>query len=510
MVQFDETAYLRMAENLAQGMKPFDISGMTDTHYAPLLPMLIVVLNLVFHNFILSGYLVVAIFGALLVVPAYYLTRELIGERVGLMAAALTGLTPFFIGTSEYIYTEMLYIFLLLSAVYFGWVMLARRRLLHGAMAGLTLGLAYLANPSTLFYFVILLVLVPFVALRKGGWQRLLTVAAVFGAVFLLFAVPYIWYLHHELGRWTYSGKFVAGNIYSATYNVPRDNTKDWEKALLPLNDDGTEIKVLLLEQDSNLNNPINFALHFPVQAAKNFVKQLYVLHSKVMQRIFPLWLLPLLGLGLFARGWDRRRAVVIGYLSLMTMPVLLVLSMLTFPRFFMPFIPFGMIFVAIGWRQLEDWGRQTAARIADPERARRWQRLAPWIIGMLVVVPVLAMGAFTLLKQNYSVEYKEAGQWVKDNEGSGHTIMDREFSATYYARGTAVLLPYDSYERTTNYARLKGVDYMIIGRQAINDWRPDLARLTDSDAAAHPEWKLVHSSRPGTGKETYVFQLVK
>lgn len=509
MVQFDETAYLRMAENLAAGIKPWDISGLTDTHYAPLLPMFIAAFSFVVRDIVLSGYIVVALFGSLLVLPTYFLARELINPKVGLMAAALTGLTPIFLGTSEYIYSEMLYIFFMLSAVYYGWMMLKKQSPKCGGLAGLALGLAYLANPSALFYVVILLLLALVVAASKGGWGRLLVAAGVFLAAFALFAAPYVWYLHHELGRWTYSGKFIAGNIYSATYNIPRDNVKEWEKALLPLTDDGSEVKVLVLEADPTLNNPVNFILHYPVQAAKNFIKQVWVLHSQVLQQVFPLWLLPLVGLGLFGNGWDRRRALAAGYLVLMTLPVLLVLSMLSFPRFFMPFIPFGMIFAAQGWQKLEEWGVSTMSLAGGRAGALPWQKLVPVIAAAAVLLPVLGMGGLTLIKQSYSLEYKEAGQWVRENAGPGTKIMNREFSSAYYAGGVALVVPYDSYERTTAYARNKGADYMIISRKAIQDLRPGLKRLLEGDGG-HPEWRLVHRVRPQTGSETYIFQLVK
>src|SRR5665648_1246100 len=41
MIQLDETAYVRMAENFASGDGLLDISGLTTTHFSPLLPLLI-------------------------------------------------------------------------------------------------------------------------------------------------------------------------------------------------------------------------------------------------------------------------------------------------------------------------------------------------------------------------------------------------------------------------------------------------------------------------------------
>ena len=509
MIQFDETAYVRMAENLAAGHGPLDISGLTTTHYSPLLPLFITAMAVIFRDYILSGYVVVAIFGTLLVVPTYLLGRELIGERVGLMAAALMAIWPIYVGTSEYIYSETVYVFFLLSGIFFGWTMLKTRQRRCGILSGTALGLAYLANPSGLFYMMAILVLALVVAWRRHAWRRLAVPLGLFLFCFSLFAAPYVWYMHHELGRWTYSGKFIAGNTYSATYNVPRDDVKGFEAALMPLNADGTEVKVLELEHDSTLNNPVNFVIHYPLQAAKNFAKQLYDLHAKVLQQVFPLWLIMLFGLGLFARGWDRRRALGLGYLAIMISPVLLVLSMLSFPRFFMPFIPLVVIPTAAGWLRLEEWAGGTVTATMAGKWRDRCLRLAPWLVAGAVLLPVLAFAGVTTIRHTYATEYKEAGAWLKDNGGDGAKVMNREYSSAYYAGGTSVVLPYDTYERTTNYARLKGVDYLIVGRKAIIDWRPGLTRLLE-DSNSHPEWELIQTVRPGTDQEALVFKLVK
>ncbi|MDO8736745.1 MAG: glycosyltransferase family 39 protein [Thermoleophilia bacterium] len=506
MIQFDETAYVRMAENIAAGNGPLDISGLTTTHYSPLLPLLIAAVAVVLRDYVISGYVVAAVFGTLLLVPTFMLGRDLVGERAGLMAAALMAIAPFFLGTTEYIYSETVYIFFLLMGLHFAWVMLHSHQRLAGAVAGASLGFAYLTNPSGLFYMVAIVALAIVVAWRQHVWRLMAGPAGLFLLCFFILAAPYFWYMHHELGRWTYSGKFIAGNTYSATHGISRDDIKTWEKELMPLNEAGTEVKVLELEQDTTLNNPVNFVLSQPKHAAVNFFKQVYEFHAKVLQEIYPLWLLPLLGLGLFARGWDRKRAVALGYLAVMTLPALLVLSMLAFPRFFMPFIPFAMILTAEGWLRLEEWTGGTVAGTINGKRTETWARLVPWAVGVAVLAPVLAFAGLTVMKQGYATEYKEAGLWLKDNGGAGSEILTRDFSSAYYAGGTAVALPYDTYDRTNGYARIKGVDYMIISRKAIVDWRPGLKPLLQ-DESSHPEWKLLQTIRPGTDREALIFE---
>ncbi|MHB0915268.1 MAG: ArnT family glycosyltransferase [Thermoleophilia bacterium] len=508
MIQFDETAYVRMAENLASGLSPLDVSGVTSTHFSPLLPLIIAAVAFVLQDYILSGYVVVIVFSTLILLPTYLLGKELLGERVGLMAAALMAVSPFFISTSEFIYSESVDIFFMMMALFFGWHMLHRRRLACGAAAGICLGFDYLARPTAVFYVVALLALASLVAWRRQAWLAMARSAGVMLAVFMVFAVPYVIFLHSETGRWTYSGKMIAGNTYAATFDLRRDDTVAFERELLTLNAEGTQVKVLDLEADPEWNNPINFIFSHPKQALKNFFKQTQILLTDVLQQLVPLWLLPLLGLGLFARGWSREQAAGVGYVAVMLSPALIILSMLAFPRFFMPYVPLVSIYIAAGWQRLEAWAGETVALTGTGGPRQRLQRLAPWLVGAAVLLPLLALAGAMVLRQDYAVEFKEAGEWVRQEAGAGQVILNREYSSAYYAGGLAVVLPYADYDDTTDYARLKDVDYLVISRSAIEELRPQLAVLL-AEGGRHPDWELAETIRPGTDRETYIFRLV-
>ncbi|MFA6001131.1 MAG: glycosyltransferase family 39 protein [Thermoleophilia bacterium] len=505
MVQFDETAYLRMAENLASGNAPFDISGLTATHFSPLLPIFITGVAALLRDYVLSGYVVVTVFGCLLLIPVYLMGKELFGQRTGLMAAALMAVEPFFVGTTEYIYNESLYIFFLYMGLYAGWLTLRQKSMRSAAVAGLSIGLAYLANPSAVFYLLVLLVIMAIIAARRGFHAKMGKAMLVFLALFSVCALPYVVFLHGELGKWTFSGKSTGGNIYTATHNLRRDDIGSWEKELLALQDDGEPLAFKLEAQGEN---PATFLISHPAPAAKIFVKQVYAFHANVLSQVFPLWLLPLAGLGLFAQGWSRRRVAALGYLLVMSLPIVLVLAMYAHPRFFMPFVPFAMMLAAQGWLMFESWGRETAMASFTGDAAQKWLRRAPWLTGAIVLLPVLAFAMVTTLKQSYPVEYKEAGLWLKENGGEGTRIMNREYSSAYYAGGDAVILPYADYAATTDYARKKNVEYLIVGTQALKDYRPGLERLLDDDLAAHPEWELVDSIRPGASREVLIFRI--
>jgi len=504
MIQLDETAYVRMAENLGAGNSMLDISGMTTTHFSPLLPLFIAGTAAVVRDYVVAAFIVVTVFGSLMLLPTYLLGKELASTKVGLMAAALLAVTPLMVDYSSRVYSESVYIFFLLLGIVFGHHMLRGCRVACSILAGAALGMAYLANPSAVFYVMALVVLALIVAYVRGIWRPLAKAFVFFLIFFLLYAVPYVLYLHGELGKWTYSGK-IPGNIYASTHGL-RVNTLEWEKDVMGLTDNNRDLRVNHLE---NEGDPASTFLRHPLQGAKIFVQQSYVFYNEELQRTLPLWLLPLLGLGLFARGWSRRRAAGVGYLLIMMAPALLIVTMYAYNRFFMPFVPMVLVWGGEGWLRLDEWGDETIGFSISEEKIPRWRRLAPWVIGAAVILPLLAYSAVTVKKQTYPIGYKDAGLMIRQQAGTDKRIMSREYSAAYYSGGTAVLLPYADYDSTTEYARNKNVDYLVIGKAELSDWRPTLERMLD-DSSSPPDWQYVGSSRPGTDQETLIFQLAR
>lgn len=504
-IQFDEISYVRMAENLVAGRGPLDVSGLTTTHFTVLLPLFIAGAATFLRNFVLAGFAVATIFWSLITVPTYLLGRELANEKVGLMAAALVAVTPAFVVNQEYIYSESLYIFLLLFAIVFGWQMFRGFRVSSSILAGASLGLAYLANPAGVYYLIIFIGLAMVIGLRRRVGRHMLKSLAVFLLFFAVFAFPYILFLHAELGKWTYSGKRVATPIYAASNRLGIQVTSETERELQTLTDDGRGLTMLQREEDETLNNPVSFMLHYPRQAVKNLLSQSKVFYEEILGALLPLSLLPLLGLGLFSSGWTRGRATGAGYLLLMMGPGLVNLTVLAFPRYFLVFIPMAMIWVAMGWSRLDDWGSQTMTLSFDEPRASRYRRWLPWFLAVAVLLPLLLQTGYNATNQQFPVEYKEAGEWLKTETDGGSRVMDA--IAAYYADGTYVPLPYADYDRTTAYARYQNVDFLVIGRQDLVDLRPELSRLFAA-GSTHPEWRLVNTSGPGTSNEVLIFHL--
>lgn len=138
--------------------------------------------------------------GTTLLVLRY--ARRLVEPRGAVAAALLHALYPAFVGFSHLLWSETLFIALLIAAVAAALgvetAASARQRLLGALGAGACLGLAGLTRAAILPF----LLLVPaWIALRGGRGRSRWGLALVSLATALLLLAPYLAYLHHREGR---------------------------------------------------------------------------------------------------------------------------------------------------------------------------------------------------------------------------------------------------------------------------------------------------------------------
>ena len=506
MIANDETVYVRMAENLAAGKAPVEISGMSSATFTPLLPLFIDGLSRVIKNFVESSHVIVVLFGALLVLPVYRLGRQLLSERTGLMAAALIAISPLLITFSSHVYSEAVYCFFLLTALSFGWDTIQKHRLSAAAITGISLGFAYLANATTVYYLIVLATIILVGAYKGNSWRSSSKALVIMLAIFSVFAIPYVLFLHQELGKWTFTGKDIYSNL--RTINLQWNTSEGYINGALQLTDDGTNVKILQFNDEALHSSVIVYLLDHPVQALRQFISNYQIFYLSDLQKVFFGGFLPLMGLGLFGRTWDRRYAARAGYVLVMMLPALLVMLLWQQgPRYYVPFVPFAIILAAEGWQVLERWGRDSVSRILSTEKSDRWNKLVPWAVGVMIIIPTLPFVNTAIKNDAYQSSYKLAGEWIKHDGGPGKKVMEIEYSAAYYSGGDALILPSADYNRTTAYARLANDDYLVITKQDLDQWRPDLSRLL-RDETEHPEWKLVDKEDYGPGDTAFVFKL--
>ena len=503
----DEVVYLRMAENLDVGLGPLDLSGLSSTVFFPLFSLFVAGIAPVLGNPIISGFVVSVLFGALLVIPVYVLAFEMGGKSLAIRAALLAAVFPLLVDYSSKLYSETVYVFFLVMACAFFWRVMKRGGWLNGALTGVSLGLAYLSNPAAVYYIVLFVSITLFCALYRRKW-RLVSLAAVTIILFTLFASPYVFFLHSELGRWTFSGKNATANI-DAALKDQRLFTPEWEQEAYALTPDNEEVKIN--KQARENRDPISFIVSEPALAEQMVVRDVRIFMSEELRIVVPVILLPLLAAGLLSLAWsgaDGRRKTL--FLLSLLVPTLVIFAVGDFrERFFIPFVPIAIIFISQGWLWLEIQARERIVDRFTQKSRTAVALLATLMIGALVLLPVMKT-TYSIMKKNkntrYYSEYKEAGEWLRDTAGPGARIMNRDYISAYYAGGTVVLLPFDDYEDTNEYAQNKEVDYMILSPAAIPEWRPGMVRLLGDDDQ-HPEWKLVHTVNAGSGKEVRIYE---
>ena len=96
-----------------------------------------------------SGYAISVLFGALLALPVFFLSRALFGETVGLTAAFICATHPYFIKTSAEIIRDSLFLFLLFSSLALAFTGIKRFSLSKWFLAGVCCALATLTRSES-------------------------------------------------------------------------------------------------------------------------------------------------------------------------------------------------------------------------------------------------------------------------------------------------------------------------------------------------------------------------
>jgi len=163
------------------------------------------------------------------------------------------------------------------------------------------------------------------------------------------------------------------------------------------------------------------------------------------------------------------------------------------------------MLWVAKGWINLEKWSIDSVGEILG--RKGKGSRAVQAALAVLILVPVAALSLWTVARTDYPLEYKLAGQWLKEQGESDIRIMSREASTAYYGGGTLIMLPYASLQDVLDYAKRRQVDYLVISRPIVEKLRPQLKELLEPDQVGSG-LKEVYRLGAGTDRDTIIYKL--
>ncbi|MCA1815657.1 MAG: glycosyltransferase family 39 protein, partial [Acidobacteria bacterium] len=456
----DGVGYVTLARSLAAG----DFRAGFSTYWSPLYPLLVAGASLLFRDAEFAGRFVSVVAGALLVVPSYRLIRVWYGTRAARLAACLAALHPLLIYYSSALLTESTYTLLFTSGVLAGWSALATGRARAHLLAGATFGACYLLKPEAAGFLPLLLAAVVGQNFFTGT-SRLQTTARnalLLCAGFMLLAAPYLFYLRHETGAWTLSGK-LAGHLWQGSRLAGGD------LAPPPPASNFTTVVVRLAK-----------ALRFEYE---------------LLNLIFPPPFVLLAGLCLFRRRWTRARARRELYLFSFVAATLAGYAV-TLPniRFLVPLLPLGFGWVARGVVEFADWAGETLTRLKGAAGFRPAVRSlsAPLAVACLLasLVPLFVY----LLRGDKWDDYdgqKRAAAWIKEHDPTrAPVVMSTVPVTSFYAGGRDVRLVDEDYAALISRARREGVGYVVVNER---DFRYMSLRPLLDEQSPHPGLRPVY-----------------
>jgi 4-amino-4-deoxy-L-arabinose transferase-like glycosyltransferase len=463
----DGTEYIRHAKEVLAGNwtggKPtpaYPNAGKSTPAY----PAFIAFIYLLIKNYELAGIWVSVIFGTLLVLPAFYLGKEIFGEKVGMISGLLAVFHPFLYMNSGSVLTESTYHFLLATSVLFGWYAFSQGRFHHILLFSLFVSLAYLTRPEGIGLLFVFIVWVLLINPPKGErvWRKRAWIILLAVFCFLLFTSPYLIQLRKELGKWQISKKttFSIGSFsdeedtsFEAVALREKINFSFLLKNPLALLG---KIGIGLLESFYKFQqgyNPLLFFLAilgwiriFRLKSSRVFKANFYILshHVFFFAFVFPFY-------------WILRR-----YASQMI-------------SISLPWAAFGCLEVMV-W--INRWFEKESLR----------KKLS--VILLLILLGGLFVQGRVIHSRRLRLIRKETGLWMKDHLPRDVKMMSRLPQEAFYAELLWIRIPEKSYREILNVARSNKVRYLIIDRSIEKDSPGFLEKIKEEDLIPLREFK--------------------
>ncbi len=480
--------------NLFSG-EGFSVRGAPQLDFPPLYPILIGIFWVMSRHLEFSGQIVSVLAQSLLVIPLYYLVRNMYGKKVALICALFIIVCPPLVFASTEIRTEALYTLLLATSVSLGWKALHTRDLIWAILTGLAIGSAFLTYPMGIILLPLLLFffLLSKYFVLKISKPRILAKMVLLVASFVIISLPYWTFLHRHTGKWIITGS----SPYRDFAQVQSPDINEEELSFLIYEEPAAE------RYKQSQGGMLRYAITHPSEVLSTCAKNLANIYPRMVEDArrlkIPLSVLKVslalfflsLGLGLFKLAWNRRLTVKEFYLGLIIISASTFLLFHIETRYFYPYLPFFIIGLAKVTVGFQGWVEK---------KLRDFNRFLTFLAGLMVPGIIFAgmasASAIVIVKKQSLVpyEYKIMGLWMKENieNITNKLIMLRKAGVAFYAGSRWKGIYYGDYQGLIEYARSDHVDYLIIDEFTIPRLRPQFTFLLDENSK-HPGLKVVH-----------------
>lgn len=477
----DSCMYLSFARSILKGKFSFDFQAGMEQILPPLYSIFNAVFTFVVSDLGLSGVLVSAIAGALLIIPVFYLAKALYNEKAAWVSSVLVFFSPILIHWSGAILTESLFITLFVSGIAACWYAIENKKGIFFLISSALIGLSYMTRVLGLVaipvigFWIIVYALMP----DKSGNRNFRMVSkkifaplAIFALGFVLVTGIYLIRLHSFYGHWTLSGAYSS--ILSKVQAEGTATMSQWENRKAENTEESLYVKFIrkvtgnMREYSILLLVMLSFSIIFMVPGFYLRWKILYVV-SFIVGYLVSLFILP-------PTPFQDEK---IRYLS--------------------PILPLCFIIVSGGMIRIQEWIKWKHVKRAS----------VPIMVGIVLLSFMLQLKTFPIQINNFwdrnsSVNLREeVGGWMRENLPAPVRVMSRKPYIPYYADAIWFLTP-ATYEEVIKLAHANGVDYIVVDRGIDFYLRPELRFLFDT-AKIPADLKFVGGIRHPKTQELYI-----
>jgi len=524
VINFDAVNYLKLA---ASG-NMLGLSHVFHSYWSPFYPLVVALFLKISNNIELVGRLVSIVSGTLVMIPMYLYSRHYFGTRTAKITTVLFGLFPALAFLNTRAQTESLYILIITSAIFIGWVVLKRKSISLAFANGVLFGFAYLTKPEGMGFLLVFCGILGLVfiydVIKKQKWHHWIVIGLLTVTGFLVASSPYLLFLKKHTGEWTISAKGKANQQFEALATGLAKDVKI-KDPFRSLSDDNKHVKIdqiyhigSFLKAERQSGSPtvkVN-----PIILVRKYIENFYKVVSNGLSHALTSVILIFMVIGLFGKSWNRETALRELYLLSYVLFFWFVVVPLFHinDRYFIPLIAIVFIWAGKGFLIFIEWIEATLQEIWSGHRKLSNQSLAK-IIAVIFMAGVLYLPQLGKIlvrspwDSNYwsePMEQKIAGKWLKEYFDKTPVIMSRGHAVDFYAGNyniaESVTVPRNEISRVVEYAKFRGVDVIVLNERYLIAY-PQLSHLLNEENI--PEsLELIYKYDKKPGLKTVVYKV--
>lgn len=470
VIEADGVSYVNGAKGFLDG---FDISRINIIDQ-PLFSILIAFFSWFAQDWETAGRMVSIVAGSFLGPIVFLISNERgNSNKVSFFSALFISITPIFVISSYQVFSDTLNCTFLLLGVWQLLIALRARKNIFFFLSGLSFSLAYLTRLDSIvpsfFVFLFVLYYTIRVNLSKKRWLNF----TAFAAGLAILSLPYIFFLHAQLGRWVFSGRqvlapvnlaaYTGGNYEDANYGLTRNLELRGEVSNL-INIEGPKkgIITLWIEDPTKMlssflgNLKIEwdvFVEYVPWYVAALALVTIIVQHRKFVYDNLPFFAFSSPLFFLYPFFWPDSR------------------------HLFHFFIPIWLW--AVEGIELLSGTLQKAPIWKRSFRNLQYSEIFKYLIYGAVLIAIISSfkpKVVTPTHLNY-LRQKEMGVWISKNTPKEAIIMARWGRLTFYTDRKTVMFPYAEWDDIKKYMKKNGVTHLVVD-ESFMGIRPQVRQL--------------------------------